>query len=116
MTNPEAPPTLSTRLRFIEPEGGIPGQFVNIFSVSLGLNSQGGAPDSLTLVVGQGQVPYEGGPGSEAIGNTSDGSVDINVTLAGKFILSRDRAEELATTVLSAVHAFDLAHDREGGE
>ncbi|MDG4804611.1 hypothetical protein [Micromonospora sp. WMMD980] len=89
--------------------GELPVVVANQFAVTLGLPSKRGNPDGIYLLVGHLAPPTVVGSAEDirAFATSAGGKIDVSVH--GKYLITRDRLQELVDTLASMAEKYDQA-------
>ncbi|MEU7952598.1 hypothetical protein AB0B62_15670 [Micromonospora chalcea] len=102
-----------TALRVIwDAADNIPVMAANQFAVTLGLPAASGRPDGIYLLVGHLAPPTIVGAADEIRQYAEASGGKIAVSVHGRYLLSRDRLQELIDTLTSMAEQYDQAVDR----
>ena len=82
-----------------------------IDQIGVGLGAPAGVPavpDSIVMTLGRVQQPFlVGGP--EDIARQAEAIESIDIVTVGRFLMSRERAEELRNVLTTAINQYDAA-------
>ncbi|MCT2282201.1 hypothetical protein M3G91_31835 [Micromonospora chalcea] len=89
--------------------GSLPVVAANQFAVTLGLPSTSGRPDGIYLLVGHLAPPTIVGSAQEVREFAATSGGKINVAVHGRYLITRDRLQELLDTLTSMAERYDQA-------
>ncbi|MFG3051863.1 hypothetical protein ACGFZP_13060 [Kitasatospora sp. NPDC048239] len=99
--------TAKFRLVWEDPAG--PAQPTNQFAVALGVPNASGRPDSIYLTMGILEPPLLFGSDEEIVERLAESGHKLPVKPLGRFVLTRDRIQELIKILESAAEIYDEA-------